>query len=75
MTLQELKQRAARRGAELLVLCPGRKLPGTMRGKTGKELWLCVQKATDKKLIYAAAARFDRVYLFNKTENKNEVSK
>ena len=75
MTLQELKQRAARSGAELLVLRPGRKLPGAMRGKTGKELWLCVQKATDKKLIYAAASRFDHVYLFNKTENKNEVSK
>lgn len=74
MTLQELKQRAARRGAELLVLRPGRKLPGAMRGKSGKEVWLCVQAATDKKLIYAAASRFDQVYLFNKTENKNEVS-
>ena len=75
MTLQELKQRAARREAELLVLRPRRKLPEAMRGKSGKEVWLCVQTATDKKLIYAAASRFDQVYLFNKTENKNEVSK
>ena len=75
MTLQELKQRAARSGAELLVLRPGGKLPGDMRGKSGKEAWLCVQAATDRKLIYAAASRFDQVYLFNKMENKNEVSK
>ena len=75
MTLQELKQRAARRGAELLVLRPRRKLLEAMRGKSGKEVWLCVQAATDKKLIYAAASRFDQVYLFNKMENKNEVSK
>lgn len=75
MTLQELKQRTARRRAELLVLRPGGKLPEAMRGNTGKELWLCVQTATGKKLIYAAASRFDQVYLFNKTENKNEVSK
>ena len=75
MTRQELKQRAARRGAELLVLRPRRKLHEAMRGKSGKEVWLCVQAATDKKLIYAAASRFDQVYLFNKTENKNEVSK
>ena len=75
MTLQELKQHASRRSAEFLVLRPGGKLPGAMRGKTGKKLWLCAQKATDKKLIYAAASRFDHAYLFNKTENKNEVSK
>ena len=74
-TLAQLKKRAAASGAELIVLPGNGKLPGSLRGKTGKELWLCVQKATDKKLIYAAAARFDRVYLFNKTENKNEVSK
>ena len=75
MTLQELKQRAARSGAELLVLRPGGKLPESMRGKSGRNTWLCVQAATDKKLIYAAASRFDQVYLFNKMENKNEVSK
>ncbi len=74
MTLQELKQRAARRGAELLILRPGGKLPGAMRGKTGKEVWLCVQEATAKKLIYATAARFDQVYVFHRTENKIEVS-
>ena len=70
MTLQELKQRAARRGAELLALRPGRKLPGAMRGKSGKELWLCVPANTDKKLIYAAASHFDKVYIFNKQEAK-----
>ena len=75
MTLRELKQRAARSGAELLVLRPGGKLPESMRGESGKEAWLCVQAATDKKLIYAAISRFDQVYIFNKTENKNEVSK
>ena len=75
MTLQELKQRAARSGAELLVLRPGGKLPESMRGKSGRNSWLCVQAATDKKLIYAAISRFDQVYLFHKTENKNEVSK
>lgn len=75
MTLQELKQRAARSGAELLVLRPGGKLPESMRGKSGRNTWLCVQAATDKKLIYAAISRFDQVYLFHKTENKNEVSK
>ena len=37
MTLQELKQRAARRGAELLALRPGRKLPGAMRGKAAEK--------------------------------------
>ena len=75
MTLQELKQRAARSGAELLVLRPGGTLPESMRGKSGRNTWLCVQAATDKKLIYAAISRFDQVYLFHKTENKNEVSK
>ena len=75
MTLQELKQRAARSGAELLVLRPGGKLPESMRGKSGRNTWLCVQAATDKKLIYAAISRFDQVYLFHKTETKNEVSK
>jgi hypothetical protein len=64
MTLQELKQRAARSGAELLVLRPGGKLPGDMRGKSGKELWLCAPANTDEKLLYAAAARFDKVYTF-----------
>lgn len=74
MTLRELKQHALRRSAELLILRPGGKLPGAMRGKTGKEVWLCVQEATAKKLIYAAAARFDQVYVFHRTENKIEVS-
>ena len=70
MTLQELKQCAARSGAELLALRSGRKLPGAMRGKSGKELWLCVPANTDKKLIYTAASHFDKVYIFNKQEAK-----
>ena len=70
MTLQELKQRAARSGAEHLVLRPGGKLPGDMRGKSGKELWLCVPANTDEKLLYAAAARFDKVYTFTAKESK-----
>ena len=74
MTLQELKPCAASWGAELMVLRPGGKLPEAMRGKAGKEIWLYVQEATDKKLIYAAAARFDRVYVLKKQENGNEVS-
>lgn len=70
MILQELKQRAARSGAELLVLRPGRKLPGAMRGKSGREIWLCVPANTDEKLLYAAAARFDKVYTFTEKESK-----
>lgn len=70
MTLQELKQRAARRGAELLALRSGRKLPGAMRGKSGREIWLCVPANTDEKLLYAAAARFDKVYTFTAKESK-----
>ena len=69
-TLNQLKKRAAASGAELIVLQGNGNLPGNMRGKTGKELWLCVPTNTDKKLIYAAAARFDKVYIFNKQEAK-----
>ena len=67
-TLTQLKERAAASGAELIVLPENGKLPGDMRGKTGKELWLCVPANTDKKLIYTAASRFDKVYMFNKQE-------
>jgi hypothetical protein len=69
-TLAQLKKRAAASGAELIVLQGNGNLPEDMRGKTGKELWLCVPANTDKKLIYAAAARFDKVYIFNKQEAK-----
>ena len=69
-TLTQLKECAAASGAELIVLPGNGKLSGDMRGKTGKELWLCVPANTDKKLIYAAASRFDKVYMFNKQEER-----
>ena len=69
-TLTQLKERAAASGAELIVLPKNGKLPADMRGKNGKELWLCIPANTDKKLIYAAASRFDKVYIFNKQEAK-----
>ena len=69
-TLAQLKERAAASGAELIVLPESGKLPESLRGKTGKELWLCVPANTDEKLIYAAASRFDKVYIFNKQEVK-----
>ena len=69
-TLAQLKERAAASGAKLIVLTPGEKLPESLRGNTGKELWLCVPAGADKKLIYAAAARFDKVYTFTAKESK-----
>ena len=69
-TLSQLKERAAASGAKLIVLPENGKLPGDMRGTTGKELWLCVSEGTDEKLIYAAASHFDQVYIFNKEEKK-----
>mgnify|MGYP003307298843 CR=1 FL=1 len=69
-TLAQLKKRAAVSGAELIVLPENGKLPESLQGKTGKELWLCVSAGTDTKLIYAAASRFDKVYIFNKQEAK-----
>ena len=69
-TLTQLKKRAAASGAKLIVLPENGKLPGDMRGKNGKELWLCVSAGTDTKLIYAATSRFDKVYIFNKQEAK-----
>ena len=68
-TLAQLKKHAAARGAELIVLPENGKLPESLRGYTGKELWLCVPANTDEKLIYAAASRFDKVYIFNKQED------
>ena len=67
-TLTQLKERAVASGAELIVFPENGKLPGDMRGKNGKELWLCVSAGTDTKLIYAAASRFDKVYVFNQQE-------
>ena len=58
-TLAQLKKRAAVSGAELIVL-----------PENGKELWLCVPANTDKKLIYSAASRFEKVYIFNEQEAK-----
>lgn len=69
-TLAQLKKRAAASGAELIVLPENGNLPEDMRGKNGKELWLCVPANTDEKLIYAAASHFDKVYIFNKQEAK-----
>ena len=69
-TLAQLKKHAAARGAELIVLPENGKLPESLRGKTGKELWLCVPANTDEKLIYAAASRFDKIYIFNGQEAK-----
>jgi hypothetical protein len=69
-TLAQLKKRAAASGAELFVLPENGKLPESLRGYTGKELWLCVPSNTDEKLIYAAASHFDKVYIFNKQEAK-----
>ena len=67
-TLSQLKECTAASGVELIVLPENGKLPGDMRGKNGKELWLCIPADTDKKLIYAATSRFDKVYMFNKQE-------
>ena len=69
-TLAQLKERAAACGAELIELAPNGKLPGSLRGNTGRELWLCVPAGTDEKLIYAAASHFDKVYTFTEKESK-----
>ena len=69
-TLAQLKERAAACGAELIVLAPNGKLPESLRGKAGKELWLCIPAGTNEKLIYTAAARFDKVYTFTEKEGK-----
>ncbi len=69
-TLAQLKERAATCGAELIVLSGNGNLPGDMRGKSGKELWLCIPAGVDEKLLYAAAARFDIVYTFTAKESK-----
>ena len=67
-TLAQLKTYAAASGAELLILHPGAALPAPLRGKRGKELWLCAPAGIKRKIIYAALSRFDKVYIFNKQE-------
>lgn len=69
-TYSQLKERAAALGAEFIVLPENGKLPESLRGKTGKELWLCVPANSNKKLIYVAASHFDKVYIFNQQEEK-----
>ena len=69
LTLAQLEERAAACGAELLVLRSGGKLPESLRGKFGREVWLCVKKGTDKKVLFAAAVRFEKVYVFTEKEN------
>ena len=64
LTLAQLEERAAACGAELLVLRSGGKLPESLRGKFGREVWLCVKKETDKKVLFATAVRFEKVYVF-----------
>ena len=74
MTLSELKQRAESCNAELFILYPGKKLPHFAKGEKFNNVWLCVPPETDQQLIYAAATHFDRVYVFKKEEQPNEVS-
>ena len=64
LSLATLKKAAVACEAELLVLRPGRKLPASLRGRTGHKLWLCVMLETDRRIVYAAACRFDEVYYF-----------
>ena len=73
MTLQEIKQLAARRGASFLSLRPEGKLPVRMRGKSGGECWLCVARGTDRGLVFSAASRFDKVHVFYQEECENAV--
>lgn len=63
-TLARLKTYAAASGAALIVLLPGGTLSPSLRGKRGKELWLCAPAGTERKIIYAALSRFDKVYIF-----------
>jgi len=69
-TLAQLKNRAAAAGAELIVLSRNGALPPSLRGKTGRELWLCVPVGTDEKRVYAAAARFGKIHVFRGREEK-----
>ena len=75
LSLTTLKKAAAACNAELLVLRPGRKLPLSLRGRTGGKLWLCVMPGTDRRNVYAAACRFDEVYFLTGKEVANGMEK
>ena len=75
LSLATLKKAAAACGAKLLVLRPGRKLPSSLRGRTGHKLWLCVIPGTDRKIVSAAACRFDEVYFLTGKEVADEMAK
>ena len=66
VSLTTLKKAADACGAELFVLRPGRKLPSSLRGRTEHKLWLCVMPGTDRKIVSAAACRFDEVYFLTR---------
>ena len=69
-SLALLQERASVSGSHLVVLTNDGKLPSSLRGNRGKELWLCVPAFVDKKLISIAAAHFDKVYVFYNQEDK-----
>ena len=75
ISLATLKKAADACGAELLVLRPGRKLPASLRGRTGHKLWLCVMPGTDRAIVSAAACRFDEVYFLTGKGTANEMEK
>ena len=75
LSLATLKKAAVACGAELLVLQPGRKLPSSLRGRTGRKLWLCVMPGTDRKIVSAAACRFAEVYFLTGKEVADEMAK
>lgn len=75
LSLSTLKKAAVACGAELLVLRPGRKLPSSLRGRTGHKLWLCVMPGTDRKIVSAAVCRFDEVYFLTGKEVADEMAK
>jgi hypothetical protein len=72
-TIPELKEFAAGKGFELIVLEPGEKLPENLRGRSFKRTWLCVPAGLDEKLIYAAAAHFAKVYTYGSENESDET--
>ena len=72
-TIPELKEFAAEKGFELIVLEPGEKLPENLRGRSFKRTWLCVPAGLDEKPIYAAAARFAKVYTYGSENDADET--
>ena len=71
-TIPELKELAAEKGSELIMLEHGEKLPEGLRGQTFKRTWLCVPAGTDEKFVYAAAVRFAKVYTYVTDDNEDE---